>query len=172
MTLAYLNEDDRAYGLAGMSVSLAALEALDRVAGVSLDAEGPMVSFSHEFYFSGSPSVSPKATWNTLVENFYVTASMVVSNLMARSLVRMKQNVPDQLLEEVRRAVIEEGADSCSLEEDEAEALFRKSITGMRRIFGNPRVHPAIDQLARIISRRRNLSAHEIHDELRMLQLI
>ena len=35
MTLTYLNEDDKAYGLAGMAISLAALDAIDRVAGVS-----------------------------------------------------------------------------------------------------------------------------------------
>ncbi len=36
LTLEYSNEDDRAYGLAGMAISLAALDAFDRVAAVSL----------------------------------------------------------------------------------------------------------------------------------------
>ena len=172
MTLTYQNEDDRAYGLAGMAVSLAALDALDRVVEVSLDAEGPMVSFSHEYYFTGSPSVSPKATWNSLVENFYITASMVVSNVMARSLVRMKRDVPGDVIEQVRRVIAEEGEDSCALEQGEVDALYRRSTTGMRRIFANPRVHPAIDEFARLISRRRVLSGTEIYDALRMLHLI
>ena len=34
LTLTYLNEDDRVYGLAGMAISLAALNALDRLAEV------------------------------------------------------------------------------------------------------------------------------------------
>ncbi len=172
MTLTYQNEDDRAYGLAGMAVSLAALDALDRVAKVSLDADGPMVSFSHSYYFTGSPSVSPKATWNRLVENFYITASMVVSNVMARSLVRMKRDVPGDVVEEVRKAIREEGAETCALEEDEADALYRRSATGMRRIFANPRVHPAIDEFARVLSLKRELSGTEIYDELRLLRLI
>lgn len=172
MTLAYKNEDDRAYGLAGMAVSLAALDALDRVVEVSLDAEGPMVSFSHEYYFTGSPTVSPKATWNNLVENFYITTSMAVSNVMARSLVRMKREVPADVSDRLRKAVEEEGEDSCSLEQDEIDALYRRSTTGMRRIFGNPRVYPAIEEFARFISRRRVLSGTEIYDELRMLRLI
>ena len=33
LTLAYLNEDDRAYGLAGMAISLAALDAIDGCGG-------------------------------------------------------------------------------------------------------------------------------------------
>ena len=69
LTLAYLNEDDRAYGLAGMMISLASLNAIDRVAEICLDSDGPMVEFSHEFYFQGSPSISPKATWDNLHRN-------------------------------------------------------------------------------------------------------
>ncbi len=87
LTLKYQNEDDKAYGLAGMAIALAALDALDRVAGVSLDSDGPMVTFSNEFYFSGSPSVSPKSTWNALLHNYYITSAMVVSSVMSRSLV-------------------------------------------------------------------------------------
>lgn len=98
LTLSYRNEDDRAYGLAGMAISLAALDAIDRVAAVSLDSDGPMVSFSHEYYFSGSPSVSPKATWSNLLHNFYITSAMVVSNVMARSMVRLGREVPDSIL--------------------------------------------------------------------------
>ena len=54
ITLAYQNEDDRAYGLAGMTISLAALRAIDRVVRISLDSDGPMVEFSQEYYFYGS----------------------------------------------------------------------------------------------------------------------
>lgn len=172
MTLIYQNEDDRAYGLAGMAVSLAVLDALDQVASVSLDADGPMVSFSHEFYFSGSPSFSPKATWNNLVRNFYITSSMVLSNVMARSLVRMHTDVPADILRQLREAIRLEGSETCALEDDEIETIYNRSSTGMRRIFANPRVHPAIDELARVISRRRSLSGTEIYDELRSLRLI
>ena len=172
MTLAYQNEDDRAYGLAGMAVSLAALDALDRVASVSLDADGPMVSFSHDFYFSGSPSISPKATWNNLVKNFYITSSMVISNLMARTLVRTDSSVPAELLEKIHEAMRLEGEETCALEKDEVESIFRRSTTGMHRIFANRRTHPAIGELARTIALRRSLSGTEIYDELRQLRLI
>ncbi len=172
MTLAYMNEDDRAYGLAGMAISLAALDAVDRVASISLDADGPMVSFSNEFYFSGNPSLSPKSTWNNLVHNFYITSAMAVSNLMARSLVRMREEVPEDLMEILHNEMRAEGEESCSLDEDEVDRLFIRSTTGMRRIFGNKRLHPAIDSFARVLSRRRNLSGTEIYDELRELRLI
>lgn len=172
MTLHYINEDDRAYGLAGMAISLAALDAIDRIADISLDAEGPMVSFSHEYYFSGSPSISPKATWNNLIHNFYITSSMVVSNVMARSLVRLGEEVPEALLGSIREEMEAEGIDTCSLEKDEVDRMYMRSLSGMRRIFSNRRLHPAIRQFAGVLSRRRTLTGTEIYDELRALRLI
>lgn len=172
MTLTYLNEDDKAYGLAGMAISLAALDAIDRVAAVSLDAEGPMVTFSHQYYFSGSPSVSPKVTWDTLLHNFYITSAMVISNVMARSIVRLGQEVPADLLDTIHKEIAEEGRDTCSLDDDEIDTLYDKTRSYMGRIFRNPRLHPAIDDFARTLSRRRSLSGSEIIDELRALSII
>ena len=172
MTLTYLNEDDKAYGLAGMAISLAALDAIDRVAAVSLDADGPMVTFSHQYYFSGSPSVSPKVTWDTLLHNFYITSAMVISNVMARSIVRLGQEVPADLLDTIHKEIAEEGRDTCSLEDDEIDTLYDKTRSYMGRIFRNPRLHPAIDGFARPLSRRRSLSGSEIIDELRALSII
>lgn len=171
VSLHYSNEDDRAYGLAGMAISVAALDAMDRVAGVSLDEE-PMVTFSHEYYFSGSPSISPKTTWENLLQNFQITSAMVISNVMARHMVRMHSDVPTELYDALHTEIAEEGKESCSLEDDEIDALFNKTRSYMGRIFRNPRLHPAIDDFARTISRRRALSGREIIDELRMLSLI
>lgn len=167
-----MNEDDRAYGLAGMMIALASHDAFDRVANVTIDTEGPMVEFSHEYYFSGSPSISPKATWLNLVSNFRLTTSMVVGNILARSLVRLKEEAPQEILDEVFSHVAQEGIDTCSLEQDEIEAEYRKAIRWGSRIFQNPRIQPAIDELSRTISVRRTLSGREIFDQLQLLQLI
>lgn len=172
LTLSYLNEDDRAYGLAGMVVSLASLQAIDRVAGISLDSEGPMVEFSNEYYFPGSPVMSPKATWDNLVRNFHITTAMVVSNLMARSVVRLKEETPRELLDLVFEEVEKEGKETCALEDDEIEHLYNNALRRASRLFHNPRLHPAIDEFARVLSVRRRLSGMELRDELHLLQLI
>ena len=171
-TLSYLNEDDKAYGLAGMAISLAALDAMDRVAEVSLDNAGPMVTFSNQYYFSGSPLISPKATWDNLLHNYYVTSAMVISNVMARSLVRLRRDVPSDVMKKIHEEIAEEGRDVCSLEDDEIETIYDKTRSYMGRIFRNPRLHPAIEDFARTLSRRRSLSGNEIIDELRALSLI
>lgn len=167
-----MNEDDRAYGLAGMMVALANLNAIDRVATVSIDSEGPMVEFSHEYYFAGSPSISPKSTWGNLVDNFHITTSMVVGNILARSLVRLKEEAPQDVMKEVFQIVEEEGKSTCDLESDEVETLYNHAISRAMRLFRNPRLHPAIDEFARIISLKRSLSGREIIDELHLLQLL
>lgn len=172
MTLAYTNEDDKAYGLAGMAISLAALDAIDRVASITLDTNGPMVTFSHQYYFSGSPSISPKTTWDNLLHNFYITSAMVLSNVMARSMVRLREDVPAELLKQIHDEMVEEGRETCSLEEDEVDTLYDKTRTYMGRIFRNPRLHPAINDFAHLLSRRRSLSGNEIIDELRALSLV
>lgn len=172
MTLAYLNEDDKAYGLAGMVISLASLHAIDRVAEVSLDSDGPMVEFSHRYYFPGSPSISPKASWDNLVQNFHLTTSMVVANVLARSIVRLREEAPSDVMKKIFDEVEREGRDTCSLEDDEIENLYNNALQRTGRLFRNPRLHPAIEEFAKIISRKRRLSGMEIADELHLLQLI
>ena len=65
-----------------------------------------------------------------------------------------------------------EGRETCSLEDDEIENLYRNALTRSRRLFLNPRLHPAVEEFARIISRKRTLSGREIYDELHLLQLV
>ncbi len=92
---------------------------------------------------------------------------------MARSLVRLgDKSLPVEALREVKKAIGEEGRDTCSLEPDEIDALFDRTLSVTRRIFGNPRLHPAIKEFANTISRRRTLSGSELTDELHLLQLI
>lgn len=171
MTLTYSNEDDRAYGLAGMTVSLAALDAIDRVVEISIDSEGPMITFSREYYFPLSPAVSPKSVWENLVRNYHITSSMVVANVLARSLVRLGEEAPREIMSKLYEEIEAEGEETCGLDKDEIEAFYNKILMQSRRIFANPRLRPAIAELARIISRRRRLSGLEIRDELSLLQL-
>lgn len=168
--LTYTNEDDRAFGLAGMAISLAQLDAIDRIVEISLDSQGPMVTFSQQYFYGGSPAVSPKASWENMMRNFQITSSMVIANVMARSLVRLGEEVPQEVMETIYGEISAEGADECGLEEDETRAFYNRLLTLNRRIFGNPRLRPAVAELAHRISRRRRLSGMEIQDEINLLQ--
>lgn len=114
-----------------------------------------------------------KSTWDHLINNYYLTSAMVLSNVMARAMVRMgRRDVPAGILDSVKEHIREEGRDTCSLDPDEIDAIYDKTFRTASRIFTNPRLHPAIQEFARVISRRRTLSGMEIADELHLLQLI
>lgn len=171
LTLKYSNEDDRAYGLAGMTISLASLDAIDRIVEISIDGDGPMITFSQEYYYSLSPAVSPKSVWENLIRNYHITSSMVLANVMSRSLVRLGEEVPKDVMQRIYDEIEAEGEETCGLEKDEVKTFYQGLLSRTRRIFANPRLHPAIEDLARTISRRRRLSGLEIRDELNFLQL-
>lgn len=170
--LKYKNETDRCYGLAGMAVSLAALDALDKVISISLDADGPMVTFSYDYYFSGSPIVSPKAMWNNMVESFQLTSALAISNIMSRCVIREKKDLRQDLINLLYERISLEGRESCDLDDDEIRPLFDKTLNYTRRLFANRRLHPLIDEFAGTIAKRRVLTAKEIRDELHALQII
>ena len=169
--LRYSNEDDRAYGLAGMAISMASLDALDHITEIFIDADGPMVSFSQQYYLTSSPSISPKDVWHNLISSLHLTTSLVVANIMARSIIRLGEEAEKEVFDEIRALVREEGRDTCSLDEEEADAVFDKAMVHSRRLFYNPRLHPAVKQLAGVISRRRRLSVIELAEELELLRI-
>lgn len=170
--LRYKNEEDRAYGLAGMMIAVASMNAIDQVALVSLDAEGPMVTFSNEFYFPGSQSASPKATWRRLFDNFQITSAMAISNVLSRRYIHERTSEIEDMLAPLREVMIAEGEDVCSLESDEVDRIFNRMLSHTSRIFGNRRLTSYIDEFASIIARRRRLTGREIEEELELLQMI
>ena len=169
--LNYSNEDDRAFGLAGMAISMASLDALDRITEIFLDADGPMVSFAQSYYFTASPAVSPKDVWHNLLGNFQLTASLVIGNIMARSLVRLGTDADEDVYLQIRDLIREEGRDVCSLDEEESDLVFDKVLRHSRRLFNNPRLQPAVRELASVISRKRRLSVIDLAEELELLRI-
>jgi hypothetical protein len=170
--LAYRNEDDRCYGLAGMAISLATLDAIDRVVEISIDAKGPMVTFSNEFFWGSSQSASPKASWQRLMQNYQITTSLALANVLSRCLIRDKGSDPAEMLAELMPVIKAEGREVCELEDDEIHNFYDNTLMRANRIFSNRRIYPVVDELARILARRRTLSGREIAEELHYLRLI
>lgn len=170
--LTYSNEDDRAYGLAGMTTTASLIGGIDLISEINIDQEEGMVTFSHSYFYGGSPAVSPKVSWAHTLRTFQVTAAMALGNIFARSLVRDKEDVQQQFIDTIHELMNGEGCSACDLEEDEIDNIFSRVLSYNRRIYGNPRVHPAIHELANIISRRRRLSHLDLTETLARLQLV
>lgn len=170
--LGYRGEKDRSYGLAGMAVALASLDAFDKIAYVELDAPGPMIEFSGEYYYAGAQAVSPKAAWRHMVQNLQLTGSMALANVLARCLVNDRIASPDHMLQAISEVIRLESHDTCQLDDDETEVLLSNLLSRQRRIFQNPRLHPAIEALADTLRQRRSLSASSLIEEMHLLRLI
>ena len=170
--LAYRSEEDRCYGLAGMTLALATVDAIDTVVRVSVDEEGPMVLFSNEFFWGSSQAAAPKAQWHKLMRNYQITISLVLSNVLARCLVRENGADPTEMLHALYPVIESEGKEVCELEEDEIRSFYENSLMKAHRTFGNPRLRPYVERLADIITRRRTLTGREIAEELHALHLI
>ena len=102
------------------------------------------------------------------MNNYNLTAAMALSNVMARSMIRLGSEVPADIMKALHERIVEEGRDTCGLEDDEIESLYNRANSYMRRIFNNRRLHPAVDTL----SVRRTMSAPELADTLHLLQII
>ncbi len=169
--LAYRSGEDRSYGLAGMTLALAVTDAIDTVVRVSLDQEGPMVLFSNEFFWGTSQAASPKAHWHRLMRNYHITTSLALANVMARSLVR-EHGDPTEMLDALFPVIAQEGREVCQLEEDEIRGFYDNTLREARRTFINPRLHPYVDRLAQLLTRRRTLTGREIAEELHAMHLL
>lgn len=168
--LSYRNENDRCFGATGMAIGLVVFDGEDMLAGVSIDAPAhAMIEMDQDFFFAGNPSLSAKAAWNRMLRNFNLMAAMMISNVMCRRLVLDNAMVSDDLREALRAHILEEGASSCSLEEDEANRLFEKDYNYLFRVFNHRGVQDVARDFARTLSNVRKLSRAEMMEELRGL---
>lgn len=171
--LGYKNEDDRCYGLTGMTVAVVVFEGDRFLSAVNLDGgSGSMMEMTDDFYFTGSPALSAKSVWNRILQNYNLTLAMSLANVMCRTMVRDRKPLPADVRDYLRRMSIEQGNESCSLEEDESGRLFDKNYTYLTRVFNHTGVAGLCHDFADTLKRRRRLTRREILDELRALGMM
>lgn len=166
----YSNEEDRSYGLAGMAVSVVVWDSERLLNAVDIDAEaGEAMEMTQEFYFSGNPGLSAKAAWESMVEHFQLSTAMMVSNVMCRLYVHRNTQIDAGLRRRMLDFAVEEGKESCSLDDDETLRLFDKCYTYCHRVFNHPGVQQVVRDFAGTLRARRRLTRAEVAEELRAL---
>lgn len=171
--LRYTDEKDKSYGLAGMAISIVALDGEEYLSGMSIDAPvGEGVELSQDFYFIGNPRLSAKIAWNELLKHFQLSSGMVISNVMCRNYVQHRRKLTSELIEALKEYVREEAKENCSLDEDESEALFEKSLRYFDRLFSYSRVHDIAHEFADTIIKQRRMSSREILEQLSQLSML
>lgn len=141
VTLKYKDEKDRAYGLGGMTVCMVMLDNEGFIDSVDLDAPADSgIMFSPDFYLAGNQNLSAKAVWRKKNTHFETVTGMLVSNLLARALVREQSEISRELSDLLLSHLKDEGMAACSLEEDEVKDVFYKTYSFFHRVFSHHQV--------------------------------
>lgn len=163
--LKYTDEEDRSYGVAGMTISLLACDAENMLSCVSLEPEEDSVEMSEEFFFNGNPRQSARIAWNELLRQLRVAAAMGLGNVICRARTRGRRPAED-MLRAIHDFVAEQGQAECSLEADEIEKLYRHDLGYYDRLFSHPGVQDVAREFATVLRMRRRMSAGEVFEQL------
>lgn len=171
--LRYTDEKDKSYGLTGMAISMVVLDGEEYLNGLSIDAPtGEGIDLSQEFYFVGNPRLSAKIAWNEMLKHFQLSSGMVISNVMCRNYVQHRRKLNNEVIEKLKAFMRDEAKENCSLEDDESDMIFDKTLRYFDRLFSYSHVHEIANEFADTIVRQRHLSAQEIVEQLRRLSMI
>ena len=172
--LKYQDETDKAYGPAGMAISLVVWDAEEWLDSINLDARADeAIHMSAEFYLNIAPRISAKALWEQTLKRFQLTAAMMVANVACREMVKNQHDsLPGACDSALRTALYDEGAELCSLEQDEVSRIYGKSLSYCSKLFTHPSVKQVATQFADTLQKRRNLMAGEIFELLAPLNRV
>lgn len=171
----YRNDDDKCYGVAGMTLGLAIFDATDLYEGVDLDAAdagGTGVLFSPEFYFSGDPRIDAKQSWQCIYSHYRVSVALLIANTMCRKMLLDRGVISRRQRQELLQAASEQGSELCQLDADEVQPIFDQYYEHLVRVFGNPSIGSAVRRLTAELKRRRRFSRAEMAELLQELQLL
>ncbi|MDE7443282.1 MAG: hypothetical protein K2M65_03890 [Muribaculaceae bacterium] len=169
-SIKYRNEEDKSYGLTGMAISVVVWDCDHLLAAVSIDGENAeSMEMTPEFYFNGNPGLSAKSAWTQMVEHFQLSTAMLLANVMCRRLVNDKRSIDSELKSQLLGYVLDEGRESCSLDDDESTRIFDKCYTYCTRLFNHYGVAQVAVDFARKLRDRRRLTRSEVLEELSVL---
>lgn len=175
VTLKYTDEKDKCYGLVGTAVGMLVYECDDHLLGLSLDETDAdeSVRLVAEHYFAGNPQMSAKIVWNNLLSQYQMMVAMTVSNYLCRALVNRHVASVDPFEKNLlRQIIVEEGHDSCQLDDDEIDAMFNKGYVHMHRIFSHSGVQNVIHNFASNLMQMRSMDHDEIENQLMALRML
>lgn len=168
--LRYIDENDRAYGIAGMTIAMVLWDGESYLASVGLDTPvGSSIEFTPAFGFCGNPRLMASLAWRENMKQFELTTAMVMSNAICRSYVLARTQLDANTSKQLHDYVREEGRDRYSLEDDEVDIVYNKTRRTLDRVFTHPGVLGLVRNFANTLQQRRRLSASEVLDILSAL---
>ncbi len=172
ISLGYSDERDKCYGIAGMAITMVALDGENYLAAIHLDADpGETIVLTPEYGLKGNPRMSAKIVWEQSVNELRLSTSMILGNLACRRYVLLHKGIDASDSAKVRAAVREDAATQCSLEADEADRLFDSCMSYVDRIFRHAGIRRVADSFSEELTRRRSMTGTEVVEILASLGL-
>lgn len=174
ISLKYVDERDRCYGLAGMAMSAIVLDQAHMLLSINLDADADsMIQFAPQYYFAGNPSTSARIAWNQMVQHYTLTMSLLIANVLSRGYMTGNTDITSpRLLRKLRALIGIEGHDTCHLDDDEIDTLFNKQYSYMQRLFSHTGVQTVVNDFVRRLTATRTMTAAEIIDAFSALNYL
>ena len=116
--------------------------------------------------------MSAKTAWNQLLKNYNLGMGMVMSNLLCRHLVHSRHELPTELRDFLHGLAVDEGRESCSLDDDEIERLFEKNFSYLNRVFSHRGVQAVAHDFASALLSRRSMSRLDVLEQLAALRML
>lgn len=171
--LKYTDEEDKSYGLAGMSIAAVVWDEIEAIDSVNLDGtDDGSVVFAQDYVYAAPSGGSVKSVWEQAFMHYRLCARLMLANVACRRLVLKKEAIPSAAVAEMKRIVAESGAEHCSLEKDETDMVFEKNYDSVIRIFSHAGVQEVVREFARTLKASRSLSAGEIIEHLHRLRMM
>ncbi|MDE7125356.1 MAG: hypothetical protein K2O12_02615 [Muribaculaceae bacterium] len=172
-SLKYIDEEDKAYGLAGMSVAAVIWDEIEAISSISLDDEDESsLEFASDYVYSAPAGISVKNVWQHAFMHYRLCVRLLLSNVACRTMVRQRTDVPDKTVRMMKSMISEEGQRQCSLENDEAEMVFKKNYNDVCRIFNHSAVRQIADEFVADLKECRRMTAADIIDRLGRLRMM
>ena len=169
--LKYIDETDRCYGLAGSAIGLYIYDGEPFIQMIDIDGDEKL-KLSNEYYFVTNPRFSTRMMWNRLIKQFEMTMAMTLSDYLCRCLVNRRSAPNRDDRETLRVTVTAEGIESCSLEQEEADAIFEKTYNYMNRVFSHSAVQSIARDFASQLASRRSLDHTDVVELLQSLRIL
>lgn len=161
----YRNEDDKAYGVAGMALGLAVFDVSALSQGIDLDATGfECLQFSPDFFFEGNPLMSAKDSWKNTYSHFQVMMGLSIANAMCRKMLLDHGIIDRKMRALLLEAACNEGMLACQLEKEEVEPLFNKYFSHLLGVFSNRAIAEAVSDFVALIQHERTIPRKDVED--------
>ncbi|MDD2961203.1 MAG: hypothetical protein PHR45_03855 [Muribaculaceae bacterium] len=166
----YSDEKDKCYGVVGMAIGLNVWDAEDLFSSITIDADGyDCIDFTHEYYFTGTPTISPKASWQHQLKIYKIMMGITISNVMCRCMVGDGKQLNRGDKEELLSIFIEQGDEEYSLSKEECVAIFDKSYNYLLKLYSHYQVKSMVKEFVDKLAQKRKMSSCEVQEAIALL---